>query len=353
MNMSNPPIDLPHVLDDPPEFHEKLLDYGERPYWSPDGKRIAFVESNYGDICEMDFETREVRNLTKHLGEHHSFLRVLFLPNGDYLLIGPKVFKDRETSRHADSELWIMDKDAKTPPKPLGRRIFEGCGVSSIANRITYSVNGHHDPSIDAPDDFEVHVTEINYGENGPELGPDKVIYRAGGGRCPEPQDFRHNDTEVIMAEYVNRFPTRNLENWKAIIKGVNIETGEVRTYIDEPLTHNECEGIFPDHEYICLESSCDLENYWPPIDLWKLKLDGSGQRVRMTQTINRPPWRCSNSNVSPDGKWLAFMVNTRTDESGYGRGLGLLNLEAWENSAAAEQWETPQERAERKRKLG
>jgi hypothetical protein len=184
------------------------------------------------------------------------------------------------------------------------REIFEGCGILTIANQIM------------------------------------------GDGRCPEPQDFRNNDTEVIMAEYVNRFPTRNLENWKCVIKGVNIETGEVKTYIDEPLTHNECEGIFPDHEHICPESSCDLENYWPPIDLWKLKLDGSGRRVRMTQTINRPPWRCSNSNVSPDGKWLAFMVNTRSDAAGYGRGLGLLDLEAWEKSAYAEQWETPEERA-------
>ena len=347
--MPNPPVEDPHILDDPPEFHEKLLDYGERPYWSPDGRRIAFIESNYGDICEIDFETREVRNLTENLGEHHSFLRVLFLPNGDYLLIGPKVFKDRDISRHVESELWIMDKNASAPPKPMGRRIFEGCGVSTVANRITHSINGRIDPTVGEPDDFEVRVTEIIYGQDGPELGSDKVIYRAGGGRSPEPQDFRHNDTEVIMAEYVNYFPERKLNDWKCIVKGINVDTEEVRTYIDEPLTHNECEGIFPDGEHICLESSCDFENYYPPIDLWKLKLDGSQRRVRMTHTIDRPPWRCSNSNVSPDGKWLAFMVNTRSDEAGYGRGLGLLNLEAWEKDPAAQQWETPEDRARRK----
>ena len=86
------------------------------------GLRIAFNESNYGDVCEINIETREVRNLTKDLGTHHSFLRVLFLPNGDYILIGPKEFKDRYISRRVESELWIMDKDAKYPPKPLGRR---------------------------------------------------------------------------------------------------------------------------------------------------------------------------------------------------------------------------------------
>lgn len=66
-------------LDNPPDFHSKLLDYGCRPYWSPDGKRIAFVDKAFGDVSEMDFKTREVRQLAHNLGDHHSFLRVLFL----------------------------------------------------------------------------------------------------------------------------------------------------------------------------------------------------------------------------------------------------------------------------------
>ncbi|MDB5085940.1 MAG: hypothetical protein JWN30_2826 [Bacilli bacterium] len=345
--VDNKPYEGPHVLNDPPEFHEKLLDYGERPYWSPDGKRIAFIEKNYGDACELDFETRQVRNLTKNLGEHHSFLRVLFLSNGDYLLIGPKEFKDRHTSRHVESELWIMDKEAKTPPKPVGRRIFEGCGVSTMAPRITYAMNGAHDPRIGSVEDFECHVTDIVYGSDGPALGNDQVIYRSVRGRRPEPQDFRHHDTEVILAEYMGDKVLS--DDWKTIVRGINLNTLDVRTYIDEPLTHNECEGIFPDHEHICLESSCDFVNQYPPIDLWKLKLDGSGTRVRMTRFFDHVPWRASNSNVSPDGKWLAFMVNTYTSEAGFGMGLGLMDLEEWGKSHYAQEWETPAERRQKK----
>ena len=91
--------------------------------------------------------------------------------------------------------------------------------------------------------------------------------------------------------------------------------------------------------------------------DLWKLKLDGSGRRVRMTRFYDRPPliaahpnapmgpwyaypWLATNSNVSPDGRWLTFMVNLLGDSAGYGRGLGLLDLEAWEASPEAERWE-------------
>lgn len=329
-------------LDDPPPFHEKLLDYGERPYWSPDGSRIAFVEKNFGDVCEIDLDSREVRNLTRDNGEHHHFLRVLVLSNGDYLLIGPRTLEDAETSRFHRSELWIMNRDASSPPRPLGRRIFEGCAVSTLAPRIAYSIHERIDPSTGAPEDFEIRVADIDYSSGEGQLVDRHVIYRTRNGRCPEPQDFRKNDTEVIFAEYVNRFPRRNTLDWKTVVKGVEVESGAVRTYIEEHLTHNEPEGIFPDGDHICLESSCDFENYWPPIDLWKLKLDGSGRRVRMTRSIDRPPWRCSNSNVSPDGKWLAFMVNTRGDMSGFGRGLGLLNLEQWEKSTAAQQWESP-----------
>jgi hypothetical protein len=344
--MPNPSLNIPHVLDDPPPFHQKLLEYGERPYWTRDGSRIAFIETNYGDVCEIEVESGRIRNLTKGLGDHHSFLRVLVLSNGDYLLVGPKHFKDRQTSRKFESELWVLDKNLKRPPKPLGRRCFEGLAVSTLTPRISYAVNGGHDPALGSPDTYECRVAEIIYGADGPELGEDRVIYRIEGGHRPEPQDFRHDDSEVIIAEYITD-PIKRAGNRDhyCVVKGIMLETDEVRTYIDEPRVHNECEGIFPDHEHICLESGCDGPYDHHTNDLWKLKLDGSGRRVRMTEVHNRPPWRCTNSNVSPDGRWLAFMVTLRTDEPGYGRGLGLLDLEAWGNSPKAQEWDSPRER--------
>jgi hypothetical protein len=72
-----------------------------------------------------------------------------------------------------------------------------------------------------------------------------------------------------------------------------------------------------------------------------------------MTRFFDRQPWRASNSNVSPDGKWLAFMVNTYTSEPGFGMGIGLMDLEAWEKSEYAQEWETPEDRAAVRRKDG
>jgi hypothetical protein len=342
----NVKADIPHVLDDPAPFHSKLLDYGERPYWSADGTRVAFIESNYGDACEIDVASGQVRNLTKDLGEHHSFLRVLILSNGDYLLIGPPQFNgDRDVSRHVESELWVLDKNLTRPPKRLGRRIFEGCGVSTLQPKITYAVSGRNDPSIGTRDVYECHVTDIVYGDDGPELGNDTVFYRTRGGPSPEPQDFRHDDTEVIFAEYMHHRVKGVTPEPNCVVKGYRLDNGEFTTYIAESMVHNEPEGIFPGHEYICLESDCDSP--FPPRDLWKLKLDGSQQRVRMTSMPQNRTWRATNSNVSPDGRWLAFMVNLYGDEAGYGRGLGLLDLDAWGRSEQAHRWETPTTRAQ------
>ena len=337
--------DYPYPLDNPPEFHYKLLEFGERPCWSPDGKRIAFVESNYGDICEINLKTRKVKNLTKDLGEHHSFLRVHYTPSGDYILIGPAQFKDRYTSRKYESELWFMDKDASEPPKPLGRRIFEGCAVSRVANKIAYSVSGEQDTLVGGPDKFELRVADIEITGKNARLVNERVLYRADNGYEPEAQDFRFNDTELIFAEYYSeKWGLTRLEEDHCTTKGIKLETGEVKMYSYERGIHNECEGIFPnDENYCCLESTAHNENDSNmPTDVWKLKLDGSGERVRITRMVDRKPWRSSNPVVSPDGKWLAFMVNLHTSEAGYGMGIGLLDLEAWEKSDNAKQWETP-----------
>ena len=341
------PLTIPHVLDNPPPFHKKVTDWGERPYWSPDGKRLAFIGRNYGDVFEYDLETGAIINITAH-GDYHTFLRVLIAHNGDYLLIGPKEFKNRMASRLFESEVWWMPADRSRPPQPLGNLfIQEGLAVSTIGPKISYMQGYLQDKSL--PEfTYQIHVRDIVYGgPNGPELGPDRIVYTGGQYRWCEPQDFRFDDTEIIFAEYQG--PERgDRAEYNSIVRGINIITGRVRTYIDETNRHNEPEGIFPDHLHTCLESSCDANKPYPPKDLWKLKLDGTMRRVRMTRMPDDHSWRAVNSNISPDGKTMAFMVGLQSDEAGYGRGIGLFDLEAWENTPEAQEWETPLSRLEK-----
>jgi len=235
-----------------------------------------------------------------------------------------------------------------------------GAPVSTLAPRIAYAVGGRNDPSRGTPDRYECHVTQLEYTPDGLCLGEDRVFYRPQGGYIPEPQDFRHQDTEVVIAEYDFRHQIHPYDQ-RCAIKGVDATTGRVRTYINEPRVHNECEGIFPDGEHCCLEISRDMEpsgRYTiKTCNLWKLKLDGSGRRVRMTRFHNRPPhiaahpnapigpwhaypWLATNGNISPEGRWLAVVVNLLGDPAGYGRGIGLLDLEAWEASPDVQRWE-------------
>jgi len=90
----------------PPQITQ-LTGFGERAVWSPDGKRIAFMSKSFGDAFEIDLNTRLTKLLTGHF-RHAGFLRVHYLPNGDYLLIGARDFKDIRTTRDRDEEFWVM-----------------------------------------------------------------------------------------------------------------------------------------------------------------------------------------------------------------------------------------------------
>ena len=67
-----------------PRNTRRLTHFGERASWSPDGARIAFMEKSFGDAYEVDVATGIIRLLTQY--PHPGFLRVQYLPNGDYFL---------------------------------------------------------------------------------------------------------------------------------------------------------------------------------------------------------------------------------------------------------------------------
>jgi len=61
------------------------------------------------------------------------------------------------------------------------------------------------------------------------------------------------------------------------------LKTNEVTNFSKAPATYNETEGIFPNGLYTCVEADRQCE--WlggkrgsGNIDIWKLKLDGTGR---------------------------------------------------------------------------
>ncbi len=114
-----------------PSYITRMNYYGERPDWSPDGKKFLFVARSFGDVYEMDVATKIVRPLTHHY-YHGGYLRALYLSNGDIALIGPKTFPSDnwKEARFKLSELWILDKKLQSPPVRMGEYVWEGPAIS-------------------------------------------------------------------------------------------------------------------------------------------------------------------------------------------------------------------------------
>lgn len=96
--------------------------------------------------------------------------------------------------------------------------------------------------------------------------------------------------------------------------------------------SYNEVEGIFPDGLHACVESDqqgvAGGDELFRDIDIWKLRLDGSGRSFqRLTDSNDYEGWKASNPVVSTDGKLMAFQVARSSDEAGVGYGILLMHL--------------------------
>jgi Tol biopolymer transport system component len=306
----------------PPNITQ-LSGFGERASWSPDGKRVAFMGKSFGDAFEIDLTTKMTRLLTGHF-VHSGFLRVQYLPNGDFFLIGARTFKDIRYTREHDQEMWVMKADAKSPPVPLNHRISEGVAISRRAMKIAWSNTYGQLPELLARGESVMYTADIAYLEGAPTLANKKEVTHARAPECTlEAQDFRNEDTELIYTCY--RSPL-------ADVLGIDLNSGRITTYRKLPDEYNEAEGISPDDEWTLVESSHGQNvpdsQKWANIDIWKLKLvPNSSDFVRLTHWGDYEGYKASNPVVSPDGKWIAFQSARNDEPAGVGHGIFLLKL--------------------------
>ena len=301
----------------------QLTAFGERPVWSPDDKRIAFMNKSFGDAFEIDLRTRLIRLLTGHF-HHQGFLRVHYLPNGDYFLIGARQFTDINITRSRDQEMWVMKADLKSPPFPLHHKISEGVAISRTRMKIAWSNTHGQYPDRLAQGESVIYTGEVEYKDGVPTLANRKEIIRAKAPECTlEAQDFRNDDTELIYTCY--RGPHY------ADVLGVDLNTKRVTVYRQLAGEYNEVEGISPDGKWTLVESSReqgpDRQNS-RYIDLWKLKLDANRTDfVRMTRWGDYEGYKASNPTVSADGHWFAFQSARNDEPAGVGHGIFLFKL--------------------------
>jgi hypothetical protein len=248
----------------------------------------------------------------------------LYLSNGDILLSGAKSFdaEDPWPSRSEEhAELWVLDKELKSPPVPLGEKCSEGPAVSRSALRIAWTQkNG-------------IYMSDIIYENDTPKLSEKKLIIMGSdiADTCYlETQNFRPpEEKEIIFSTY---------EYQGGEVFGVHLESGEVVNYTKAINQYDEPEGIFPDGKYTLVESDRHASKNktfmgHQYIDLHKLTLDGSGDYERMTFFNDYPGFKASNPVVSDDGKFIAFQMARLGDPAGVGRGLFIFDIAKFESA--------------------
>lgn len=275
------------------------------------------MAKSFGDAMVVDLDSRTIRCLTCNVPAA-AFLRVMHLSSGDYLLIGPEKFQDIHISRTRDNELWFLSKESGSRPLRLDQKMSEGAAISKKSLKIAFSQTHEQAPEL-ADGASRLIVADLDVAQH--KLVNKKTVYESKDRSCViEGQDFYDNDTKMTFTCYEPQ--------GLASVMGIDLKTGQVSNFSKAPGTYNEVEGIFPDGQYTCVESDRQVEQLGGKrgssnIDIWKLKLDGTGKDfVRLTHFNDYEGGKASNPVVSTDGRFMAFQTARTSDPAGVGYGI-------------------------------
>ncbi|MGI8635379.1 MAG: hypothetical protein ACR2KZ_08245, partial [Segetibacter sp.] len=164
-------------------------------------------------------------------------------------------------------------------------------------------------------------VADLDISGGVPKLLNQKTVYESPDRNCViEAADFYDNDSKMTFTCYE--------PNGLASVMTIDLKTNEVINQSKAPGTYNECEGIFPDGKFTLVEA--DRQVGWlggkrghNNIDIWKLKLDGTGKNsIRLTNFNDYEGGKSSNPVVSTDGKYMSFQFANTADPAGVGYGI-------------------------------
>ncbi len=318
------------MMKELPPYFSILTTWGVRPDWDEKSENVFFLNKIVGDVYKINVKTRIVTCVT--CGFYHGgIFRAQCLPNGDLLLaMGGDIFdsKNPERDRHTGLRLCILKKDNLKEPIPLGEFCEEGPAVSKRNMKIAWTLVGQRD----------ICTADIKYVNGTPRLTNKKRILSYSDSSAYvrlETQDFRPPDDKELI--YTHYWGDEMDAFHHSQTCGFNIETGKIVYYTRVPDSYNEVEGIFPDGNYAMIESDRhqpkESRNQYK-VDVYRLKLDGSGQAERLADFSTRYPGvlRSDNPVVDRSGKFVAVQFGFMGG-AGDGRGIFLLDLEKYEES--------------------
>ena len=201
----------------------------------------------------------------------------------------------------------------------------EGAALSKKSMKISYSVTHAQNPSL-APGHSQLFVAEVDPSGGSPHLTNRQMVYESPSKACTiEAQDFFDNDRKMTFTCYEPK--------GLASVMTIDLSTKKVENMSKAPGTYNECEGIYPGGPYTNVEGDRQVNKLGGQhgsrnIDIWKLRLDGSGEDFkRLTNFNDYEGYKASNPVVSTDGRFMAFQVAHPADEAGVGYGILLYHF--------------------------
>lgn len=316
------------LIKELPPYFSILTTWGTRPEWDEKSENIYFLNKLVGDVFKIHIKTKEVSQVTS--GFYHGGIhRVLCLPNGDLLLaMGTNIFdaNNPEKDRHTGLGLYILTKDKPNSPFPLNVVCEEGPAVSKNSMKIAWTLVGQR----------EIKMGEIFYENGVPQLKDEQTIisYKDSSAYVRlETQDFRPPHNEELI--YTHYWGDEKDQYYNSQVFGFNIKTKKTTKYTDLPKSYNEAEGIFSDGKYMVIESDrhqpMEERNKYK-LDIYKLKLDGSGEVERLADFSTRYLNKIKSDNpvVNKKGNIIAHQFGFQKG-AGDGRGIFLFNLDTYE----------------------
>ena len=309
---------------DLPPYITRLTLFGERADFSHDGRRVLFLEKTFGDVYEVDLETKRPRLLTGHY-PHHGYTRALYLANGDILLSGAeRLDPEHPGDARVQCSLSVLDKGGTKRPVALGTKCSEGPAVSRKRLHIAWTHVAAQYPGEMPRGSSRIYEADVVYEGGTPKLGEQRLVLdsRDLPFRCTlEAQNFRPPDErELTFSAYGHQGTD---------VCGVAPGTKRVTNYSDAPDQYDEPEGISPDGRWTLVE--CDREGLSgrgpEHVDIWKLSLDGNRAWDRLTYFNKYPGYKASNPVVSDDGRVMAFQMARSRDPAGVGYGIFLYDF--------------------------
>jgi WD40-like Beta Propeller Repeat len=231
----------------------------------------------------------------------------------------------------------VLRAPFKGEPQSLGVSCWEGMATANDSMRVAWNRSDIDYTDDDLGDRVVNGVSEIwtgivRYREERAYLSDaERVVDRNAVSAVAvlEVQDFRGpKERELVLTAYAHQ---------GGEVIGVPLDRkvpdGSATNYSNNPV-YEEVEGVAPDGSYALVERDLESTAVPGPLDIWRLRLDGSGDLERLTYFNRyRGGYYASNPAVSPDGKTIAFQLSIDGLVEGAGQGILLFDLKKFEDA--------------------